>query len=619
MDADCSAGEACHSGACMIVTPCTSSRMCPGLVCDTTLGYCVECVTDADCVAGNLCRASNCVPPPTACTTDRECSAMGLVCDTAMGHCAECVRASDCPTDRYCSAGVCVPDVCSTGQAQCATSTSIAICLEDGSGYGPAMPCGGTSICAANACQSVDSSTLDAGADAAAEDGGSDAGTVADAGRADVGVDAGSDADVDGGIATCVVDETVESTAVGAQPAGWTQGCFAGSPYTWAASATAHGGARSLSMDFRGSGGEAAVGIPVAWPTSGVVDVSFWFRPETTDQNIYILPVRGDQRLFNALPFTNAGVLQGTTTPYVAGTWYHVDYVIDFDHSTFEILVDGSPITAGPFATSSLPCTLSGGDYLSFHGGYVDQKWLGYLDDLTICGGSVSTPRFALSFDGGADGTADQVQFPTDIGAYDTAFTFEAWVMPTSDTPGSSEGEGGYIFAHRKGCQDFALEWSGNVERLPSRYRLWVYPTSGCGSQVSAEASFTSSIDAWHHVAGVFDAGSVRIYVDGVLGASVSQPNPISWAGALGNWAGHDGADARPQRSAFIGAIDEIRLSSAARYSGSSFVPPRHLEADADTVAAWLFDEGAGTTTADSSGHGYDGTISGASWVVSTR
>ncbi len=231
-------------------------------------------------------------------------------------------------------------------------------------------------------------------------------------------------------------------------------------------------------------------------------------------------------------------------------------------------------------------------------------------------GNDAATPRFALSF----DGTDDQVQFPTDLGSHVAAFTLEVWARPTSSAPGSAAGEGGVLFEHAGGCTgDFSLEWSGNVERQPHRYRMWVYPTTGCGHQVSAEASFTTPIGSWHHVAGVFDGGAVRLYVDGVMAASVVQSDPISWAASMGHWAGRDGRDSRPTRGAFIGEIDEIRVSSTARYSGTGFVPPTHLDPDSSTVAAWLFDEGTGATTVDASGHGYGGTITGASWVAATR
>ena len=168
--------------------------------------------------------------------------------------------------------------------------------------------------------------------------------------------------------------------------------------------------------------------------------------------------------------------------------------------------------------------------------------------------------------------------------------------------------------------EEFSLEWSGFVERQPDRFRFWVYPDAGCGFQVSAESSFTSAVGVWHHVAGVFDAGAVRLYVDGTLAASVVQLNPISWTPAIfGHWAGRDGLDARPNRGAFIGEIDEIRVSRTARYSGATIAPPPHLFADADTVAAWLLEEGTGAIVAADAMSGVEGTVTGATWVVSSR
>src|SRR5690348_5706051 len=43
---DCASSQACRAGSCLTVVPCTSSRMCPGQVCDPMLHYCVDCVTD---------------------------------------------------------------------------------------------------------------------------------------------------------------------------------------------------------------------------------------------------------------------------------------------------------------------------------------------------------------------------------------------------------------------------------------------------------------------------------------------------------------------------------------------------------------------------------------------
>jgi hypothetical protein len=238
--------------------------------------------------------------------------------------------------------------------------------------------------------------------------------------------------------------------------------------------------------------------------------------------------------------------------------------------------------------------------------------------DTCVGGACVTLPRFALSF----DGSGDQVTFPSGIGSATTQYTVEAWVRPTTSTAGGAEGEGGILFFHHIACADTTLEWSGSGDgRTPGRFRVRAYHgTSGC-AWVSPEQPVNATIGVWHHVAGVVDDGEVRLYVDGTL-ASATEPSMSSWSpggAVLGNWAGRDGGDARPDRGAFIGEIDEIRLSHTARYSGSSITVPHHFVADAATMAVWLFDEGTGTSTSDGSGHGHDGTVASATWVPSSR
>ncbi|MEZ4339080.1 MAG: LamG domain-containing protein [Sandaracinaceae bacterium] len=222
--------------------------------------------------------------------------------------------------------------------------------------------------------------------------------------------------------------------------------------------------------------------------------------------------------------------------------------------------------------------------------------------------------RFALAFDG--DG--DDIQFPVSIGDLGTQFTFELWVRPTSASAAGIDGA--IVFSHRADCTDIDIEWSGSeASLLPQRFRFRVYPDSSC-SWVVAEDPGTSVVGEWHHVAGVFEDGDLRLYVDGSLVASATQPLAISWTtGLLGHWAGRDGPDSRPTRGGFIGEMDEIRISRSARYSGPTITPPTHFAIDADTVALWLLDEGTGTMAIDQSAAGFDGLIRNASWVPSTR
>ena len=78
-------------------------------------------------------------------------------------------------------------------------------------------------------------------------------------------------------------------------------------------------------------------------------------------------------------------------------------------------------------------------------------------------------------------------------------------------------------------------------------------------------------------------------------------------------------SNSRPTRGAFIGEIDAIRISATARYAGATLAVPTRLEPDTDTIALWQFDEGAGTTTRDETAFMRDGTIRGATWVLSDR
>jgi hypothetical protein len=64
----------------------------------------------------------------------------------------------------------------------------------------------------------------------------------------------------------------------------------------------------------------------------------------------------------------------------------------------------------------------------------------------------------------------------------------------------------------------------------------------------------------------------------------------------------------------FNGSIDSARISSGERYVGSSFVPATYLASDANTLGLWQFSESSGSSTADGSGNGHIGTISGATW-----
>jgi hypothetical protein len=97
----------------------------------------------------------------------------------------------------------------------------------------------------------------------------------------------------------------------------------------------------------------------------------------------------------------------------------------------------------------------------------------------------------------------------------------------------------------------------------------------------------------------------LRLYVDGKLVKSQGFPGRAANSEKFSKPAGI---------SMFDGVLDEIRISSSARYAGDFVPAPRH-EPDAATVALYHCDEGTGTVLKDSSPNQHHGTITGGNWV----
>jgi hypothetical protein len=93
----------------------------------------------------------------------------------------------------------------------------------------------------------------------------------------------------------------------------------------------------------------------------------------------------------------------------------------------------------------------------------------------------------------------------------------------------------------------------------------------------------------WHHVAGVFsaDTGEMRTYLDGNL-----YYGPLPFTTTINN-----SSDILQVGYNLVGEIDELRISDAARYTGSTYsVPTSPFACDEDTRALWHFDEPDGAT-----------------------
>jgi hypothetical protein len=203
----------------------------------------------------------------------------------------------------------------------------------------------------------------------------------------------------------------------------------------------------------------------------------------------------------------------------------------------------------------------------------------------------------ALSF----DGFPDYVTIPDDPSLDLTdGLTLMAWI----NTSGGGSSDWPRIISKR---------WQGP-------YELILNNTSGCvqlvlydtdGTAHSIESSTNVMNDTWHLVTGVWDATTMRIYIDG------EQERTLGFSGTLktSNDSVFIGSD--EWTDFFIGLIDEVTI-----YSGSltaKEIKTYYIESNpayvVPPVSLWHFDENSGTTATDSEDSN-NGTISASGlWV----
>ncbi len=117
-------------------------------------------------------------------------------------------------------------------------------------------------------------------------------------------------------------------------------------------------------------------------------------------------------------------------------------------------------------------------------------------------------------------------------------------------------------------------------------------------------------MNEWYHLALVKSGTNLRVFYNGVLEESVTTSyNPRSTTENLFFGSRRSGP------TYFHGMIDEIRISSIARYA-SNFTPVKRFSNDTNTIGLWNFEETTGTIAYDSSGNDLNGTlVGGVEWV----
>jgi Concanavalin A-like lectin/glucanases superfamily len=250
---------------------------------------------------------------------------------------------------------------------------------------------------------------------------------------------------------------------------------------------------------------------------------------------------------------------------------------------------------------------------------------------VTTASDQLQVPEMSMRFNGTGSGDIDRVKFPLDAPAsgIDVAgdFTIELWLKATPNenatgTCMASTSAGdmwiyGNILLDRDiyGEGDFgdygaALFGAGQIG-------FGVDTMSG-GATICGGTNLDDGL--WHHVALTRSANPatqaserLQIFVDGVRVAAGNGPlGDISYRdGRPTSWPNSDpflvlGAekhDAGPEYPSFRGWIDDLRISNVVRYTASGYTrPTAPIARDAQTVALYRFNEGAGTTITDDGG-----------------
>jgi hypothetical protein len=220
-----------------------------------------------------------------------------------------------------------------------------------------------------------------------------------------------------------------------------------------------------------------------------------------------------------------------------------------------------------------------------------------------------------LNFEGGDD----WLNCGTNLLNISDSLTVEAWTKAQSSQPaGYSRIVDKYDYYSQEGF-DLVTEFltSGGSAMLD------FFATDGSKNSLVGVTQINDN--HWHYVVATYNGNAMKIYIDGrlesqnIIGAKTIKAS----TNFLGIGNNFDGATWFP----FNGQIEEVCLWNAALDS-STLLDWMHKRLNAshpyfsNLVGYWKFDEGAGSTTADSSGNGNNGSLTNmdttASWLSST-
>ncbi|MBO3747960.1 LamG domain-containing protein [Streptosporangiaceae bacterium NEAU-GS5] len=236
----------------------------------------------------------------------------------------------------------------------------------------------------------------------------------------------------------------------------------------------------------------------------------------------------------------------------------------------------------------------------------------------------------AVQLNPGDDASGDAVTTTGVDVRTDADFTVAAWVRMTRTCDPGSRATCRFVAVSADGAAAGATGSKFRLGHLMDRQHplgVWSFEMPESADPAAqplkaAVATLPDDLTQWVHLAGVYDKTAKRIwlYVNGTRRGDGTEDTP--WDGAGGLAIGRARTTAGDPGEWFHGQVDDVRLYQGlldADRIGNLYNAYPKQDGSADLPAAdagwWTFDEGAGTTAADTSGHALTATMTGtATW-----
>jgi len=241
--------------------------------------------------------------------------------------------------------------------------------------------------------------------------------------------------------------------------------------------------------------------------------------------------------------------------------------------------------------------------------------------------GSSTCPGHAISFGtnvaGGNDAAQARVNVPynTDIPAGNSPRTIEFWAYVLTSSWSADTNTMFFYGSNNRNNDGFGLDFGATMNGMGT---IDPFTNGSTDPQGDNKASgLMTNANQWAHFAMVWDGSKLLGYVNGVEKVSVTISSMLHTGMTALVIGGYPPAY-------FNGYIDEFRVWNVARSASEIMSTMSHplVGNEAGLTAYWKFDEGTGTTVADSvttAGHtAHPGTLAASStannptWVVST-